>query len=415
MSTENEDDIQKIEKDLDKDEEQEIVDPLSVSDDDFVDIVFSDLEKTNKEETTNEDDEKKEKDKSDDTEKTSDDLSKEDTSFDDNKENVIDDKKSNEDEKEDLLNTEKIDGEKSNDEQENTEKEKGNKEEKENSNINYADEHKKLLAPFRANNKEMQVSNVEEARTLMQMGANYNKKMAGLKPSLKIVKMLQNNDLLDENKISYLIDLDKKNPEAVKKFIKESGIDPLELDLKEKSSYKPDNTYTVDDKEVELDGILDEIKDTKSFNNTIDIIGNKWDESSKSVLRDNPGIIKVINEHVATGIYDKIDAVISKERALGKLVGLSDIEAYKQVGDAINAAGGFDNTGSTITDTTKEKTDNSSDSDKEKKEKKVDPKLRDRKKAASSTQRKPASKDKEDFNPLSLSDEDFEKVSAGKY
>lgn len=276
--------------------------------------------------------------------------------------------------------------------------------------VDYKAEYQKLLAPFRANNRDMQVDSVEDARVLMQMGANYNKKMAALKPNLKLIKMLDNHDLLDEEKLSFLIDLDKKNPEAVAKFIKDSGVDPLEIDTDKASNYKA-NTYTVNDKEVELDGILEELKDTKSFNETIDIIGNKWDEQSKQVLLDNPSIIRIINDHVSSGIYSKINQVVEQERMMGRLQGLSDIEAYKEVGDAINAAGGFD----TSSPQQSSNIPTNSVSTKQKSNKVADPEIRSRKKAAGLTKTTSRKKVKEDFNPLALSDEEFEKIANSKY
>lgn len=270
--------------------------------------------------------------------------------------------------------------------------------------IDYEAEYKRILSPFKANGKEIQVSSIDDAITLMQMGANYNKKMAGLKPNLKLIKMLENHNLLDENKLSYLIDLDKKDPNAISKLIKESGVDPLDIDTNEDSNYKP-NTYTVDDKQVELDGILEEIRDTNSFNTTIDVISNKWDEASKRVLYDNPNIIKIINEHVNSGIYDQISSVVESEKMLGRLTGMSDIEAYKAVGDALNAQGKFNNPAN-----------QQQVSNKSTVTKKVDPKLKDRKKAASSTKGKPSSsKVNDNFNPLSMSDEEFEKMASNKF
>lgn len=272
-----------------------------------------------------------------------------------------------------------------------------------NTEINYRSEYEKLLSPFKANGKEMQVSNIDEARQLMQMGANYNKKMAGLKPSLKIVKMLDNNGLLDEDKLSYLIDLDKKDPDAIRKLLKESNIDPIDIDISEDISYKPNN-YGVNDKEMELDGILEEIQGTESFNKTIDVITNKFDDSSKRVLLENPGIIKVINEHVANGIYDQITHVVEHERMLGRLTGLTDLEAYKQVGDAIHARGGFNQPSATEATNTSQPI-----------KKTVDPKLKSKKKAAGLT--RPSSKKtvQDSFNPLALSDEEFEKQFNSKF
>lgn len=117
-----------------------------------------------------------------------------------------------------------------------------------------------LLSPFRANGKEIQIDKVEDARRLMQMGANYNKKMAALKPHLKTLKLLENNGLLDEQKLSFYIDIEQKKPEAIAKLLKDSNIDPLDFDL-EKNDYKA-STYTVDDREIELDTVLDELKDS---------------------------------------------------------------------------------------------------------------------------------------------------------
>lgn len=276
----------------------------------------------------------------------------------------------------------------------------------EKSEINYKEEYEKLLAPFKANSKDMQVDSIEDARTLMQMGANYNKKMAGLKPNLKLIKMLSNNNLLDESKLSFLIDLDKKDPEAIKKFIKDSGIDPVTLDLESESGYKP-KPYTVNDNEIDLDGVLGEIQDTPSFNETIDIISNKWDAPSKQILLENPNVIKTINEHVASGIYAKITAAVEKKRMLGGLNGQSDLEAYKEIGDAMNANGDFDQPIRNKTDADKTNTSESN--------KTVDKKLLDRKKAASSTKAAGSSKSKEDFNPLGMSDEEFNKIASSKY
>jgi len=265
--------------------------------------------------------------------------------------------------------------------------------------FNYKAEYQKLLAPFKANGKEVKVNNVDEAITLMQMGANYNKKMAGLKPSLKLLKMLEQNSLLDEGKLSYLIDLDKQNPDAIKKLVKDSKLDSMDLD-DDTGEYKP-NTYTVDENELALDQALGEIQDTESYGETLNIVGNKWDDTSKKILLENPTAIKTINDHVAMGIYPKIAAEVERQRMLGQLQGLSDIEAYKVTGEAINAAGGFNaqpdsNTDSTKTDTSKKATETQ---------------RKAKRKAASPTKAKGNKNSEPAFDPLSMSDDDFEKLN----
>lgn len=275
------------------------------------------------------------------------------------------------------------------------------------SEIQYKEVYEKIFAPFQANGHQIQAKNVDDVLTLMKMGANYNKKMQGLKPVLKVARMLENNDLMDEGKLSYLIDLSKKNPEAIKKLVKESGVDPLDIDPENASEYVP-KTYAVSDQEVELDGILDSIKDSTAFPDTLDIITNKLDATSKRVLLENPNLITVINSHVEKGIYKKVMDGVASERAMGRLVGLSDLDAYKQVGDTMQAAGAF---GEPET-----KQPNANDQSTAKKAPKEDPKLMSKKKAAGVPRAKPSTQKSipKDFNPLDLSDEEFDKQFGSK-
>lgn len=274
------------------------------------------------------------------------------------------------------------------------------KEETDSTKVDYEAAYKKLTSPFKANGKEMQVDNVDDALTLMQMGANYNKKMAGLKPNLKLLKMLENNGLLDENKLNFLIDLDKKDPNAIQKLIKDSGIDPLEVDTNSDTDYKP-KTYAVDDKEVELDEVLADISDSPSYQDTINIIANKWDDASKRILLSNPQAIKVINDQVANGIYGKITQVVENQRMLGRLGGITDIEAYRQIGDQMAKAGAFNESTPTTANVTPDKS-----------KPKIDAELKSKKRAASSTKgAAPNRANPSNFNPLSMSDDEFEKIN----
>lgn len=267
-----------------------------------------------------------------------------------------------------------------------------------------------LYAPFKANGREMKVDNIDDARQLMQMGANYNKKMAAMKPHLKVIKMLDNNGLLEEGKLSYLIDLDKKNPQAIAKLLKESGVDPLDVDVEKATEYKP-NTYTVDDREVELDQVLEEISESPKFQDTLETINTKWDAASKQTLVSNPRAIAVINEHMENGIYAQITAEVDRQRMLGRLDGVSDLAAYQQIGDQMHAEGKF-------TAGEQKPTPNATaPKPKTVTGKKPDPKLSERKRAAAVTSQKPTKKKgvPDDFNPLAMSDEEFEKSFSQKF
>lgn len=277
--------------------------------------------------------------------------------------------------------------------------------------VDYKGQYEELFKPFKANGRDIQVENVEEARRLMQMGANYNKKMAGMKPHLAILKMLENNNLLDPSKIGFLIDLDKKSPEAISKLVKDSGVDPLDISAEKAGSYTPGN-HKVHDTEVELDAVLEEIKDSSKYADTLDLVGNQWDVKSKHLIAEHPQTLKVLNAHMENGIFDLIASEMERKKLFGGLNGLSDLEAYRQIGDAMASDGKFDHiltpagqpakggqqtpVAKTVVDPNPKKADDSKREEQ-------------RRAAAPAKGAAPTGKAKTTIDPLSLSDEEFAK------
>ena len=206
--------------------------------------------------------------------------------------------------------------------------------------FDYESAYKKVSEPFRANGVDIKVDDPEDIVRLMQMGANYQKKMAQLKPHLKIIKMLENNDLLKPGQLNNLIDVFKKDPKAIAKLVKESTLDPLDIDKDAPSDYEP-NDYSVSDGEIELDQVLEDIKDTDTFNRTINVLTKSWDTASKQTISEHPDIIRIINLHMANGVFDKVNVVLQRDKALGKTEGLSDVDAYRQIADYMFKNGGL--------------------------------------------------------------------------
>ncbi len=204
--------------------------------------------------------------------------------------------------------------------------------------FDYESAYKKVSEPFKANGVEMRVDNPEDMIKLMQKGAGYQKKMADLQPHLKVIKMLQNNNLLDEGKLHNLIDLANKDPKAIAKLIKESGLDPLDIDTEGAKDYQPKN-HSVGDKEFALDSVLEDLKDSPTFTKTIDVLTKEWDPKSKTAVADTPEIITIIDSHMSNGVYDKVNTVMQQEKALGKLTGVSDLDAYMQITEHLERTG----------------------------------------------------------------------------
>lgn len=205
--------------------------------------------------------------------------------------------------------------------------------------VDYKSAYEAVMAPFKANGREFKPESPEEAIRLMQMGANYAKKMEALKPSLKSLRMLDNNGLLSEDKISYLIDLSKKDPGAIQKLLKEANIDPLDLDTSSESTYQP-GVHTVSDSEMAFHDTLTEVASTPEGKDTVSHINTHWDKVSKEQIYKEPVLLRIMNEQRANGIYDQITAQIERMKVFGNLdPSIPFIEAYRQAGDYLQQQG----------------------------------------------------------------------------
>ena len=275
--------------------------------------------------------------------------------------------------------------------------------------IDYKAAYERITGSFKANGKDMKVDNIDDAVRLMQMGANYNRKMAALKPNLKLMKTLENAGITEE-KLNHLIDLDKKDPVAIARLIKDAGLDPLDIDLKVGDNYKAAN-HSANETEMALDEVIGEIKDSPHYNATLSLVATKWDADSKQAVVDSPQLLKVINDHMASGVYDLISTEMEKERVFGRLSGMSDLNAYKHVGDTIQARGGFDH----LFQPEQRQRTNPPENPAPGKVA-ADEERKNKKRAAGSPKAAPtADTSVKDFNPLAMSDEEFAKHYDSKY
>lgn len=271
-------------------------------------------------------------------------------------------------------------------------------------NVDYEAAYKKIMAPFKANGREIKLNNPEEVIQLMQRGANYTKKMQALQPSLKILRMLENNELHDENKINHVIDIMKGDKEAIRHFLKEKGIDPLDFDSESGKQYKPGN-HKISDNAMNFVSTLDEMKESEHGNAVI-ADANTWDDASKNAIFENPQVLSLLADHRQKGYYDQIVGEIEKQRSLGnaEIARLPFLHAYKVVGDAMEQKGLF---APAKADTPKKDTQTpTSVVAKQTAPRKPTKTNGDKAKAASPTQQS-NKKAAETINPLAMSDDEF--------
>lgn len=199
-----------------------------------------------------------------------------------------------------------------------------------------------LMAPIKANGKTIEIRNPEELVKLAQQGANYTRKMQELAPHRKMLLMLENNGLLDEGQLSYLIDLSKKDPEAIKKLVKDSGINPLDIDTETEQTYRPGNHRVTDD-EAAFRTTLDDISSFDEGRQTLQVINSTWDQASKELLFKDPASLTLIHEHREAGFYDRITKELEHQKTLGNVpANVPFIEAYRKVGDWMAEQGAFE-------------------------------------------------------------------------
>ena len=204
--------------------------------------------------------------------------------------------------------------------------------------VDYAAEYKRLIGtPIKANGKDITIDSIDDAIKLIQMGANYYKKVEQLKPAQKIISMLEKAQLLDESKLSFAIDLLNKDPAAIQSLVGDMDISDV-LDEKH-NGYTPKD-HTVSDVQLNLDNAINDVASTPTGHITLKVLGEQWDQASRQIVVSNPSIIGLINQHVADGTFDTVTREVEKRRMLGQIPqGLNDIEAYKFVGDQLYANG----------------------------------------------------------------------------
>lgn len=207
--------------------------------------------------------------------------------------------------------------------------------------VDYKAFHDQVMAPFQANGKTIQLRSVDEAIQLMQQGANYTRKMQAIAPHRKVLMMLENNGLLDESKLSRLIDLEKKNPDAIRALVKEAGIDPLDIDVQGESTYTPGN-HAVPDEAVAFQTTLDEVSSTPDGQETVRQITASWDPESKAELWKDPSILGTIHQQRISGVYDRVVAEIERQRTIGAIpANVSLLNAYRVIGERMTQVGAF--------------------------------------------------------------------------
>ena len=273
--------------------------------------------------------------------------------------------------------------------------------------VDYKAFYESVTKDFKAAGKMMPgVKDPDKFIKALQMATDYALKTAALKPVLKKAKMLE--DVTDEE-FSEMLDFRKRNPEVIKKALKEAKLDPLDLDL-EDIQYTPQSKI-MSDADYEFKETIEKLsrEDAVAFQRTQNIVLNELDSNSKTTVLSNPHILSALQSEVASGRFEKIQAQALQLKAFGGYNNVPDIELYSFIANEMdkqalqkqgiqnNLTAGEMNT--PVANTVQTKPSVSV----------VDPELED-KRARAGIQIKPTTPVVKKYDPTKLSDEEFMKL-----
>ena len=277
-----------------------------------------------------------------------------------------------------------------------------NTENQETTPIDYKAFYETVTQDFKASGKTMPgVKEPEKFIKALQMATDYALKTAALKPALKRVKMLE--EVSDED-LAEMLDFKKRNPEVIKKALKEANIDPLELDM-DKVNYVP-QVQMISDSEYDFRETVDELSKDAKFNDTRQLILSGLDAKSKELALTDTRVLKALHQEVVSGRIEQIQAKALELRTFGSVdSSITDLELYATI------ARQMDQNSSTITQSNPSAVSAQVVSNTQTKQvtKESNPELED-KRARAGIQTKPQSKVVKKYDPTKLSDDEFLKL-----
>lgn len=202
------------------------------------------------------------------------------------------------------------------------------------------DFYKQVTAPFKADGKDIQVRSPEDAIRLMQMGVNYSRRMQEMKPIRAQHEMLKAQGLDNPDKLNFMIEVMKGKTEAIQKLLKDNKIDPIDIDVSKDTGYMPAN-HQIDPKTLAFKEAIESTMAAEGGAELIRDINSSWDDVSKEALRDQPAIFQNLLDQKRSGVYGKIKKELDYQRTMGFLTDVPFVQAYHQVGEAMQKAGVF--------------------------------------------------------------------------
>lgn len=222
------------------------------------------------------------------------------------------------------------------DQEENAHKnEEDSEEESDNTNSepNYKEFYEKVaLAKFTANGKEVEgFKDPADLIRAQQALHGYSDKMKVFKEYKPFLKALEERGVTaDADKFNLAMSLIDGDPEAIKKVLKDKGIDPLELDLDD-IKYTAKNVIP-SQAQLLIEETYEQAENLGVGDKFSRVINKDWDIKSLKELVENSAVRNDLLQHLNDGTYDIVSEEIKRMELLdinGSLNGMSSIDKYR--------------------------------------------------------------------------------------
>lgn len=191
---------------------------------------------------------------------------------------------------------------------------------------------KVALAKFTANGREVEgFKNPEDLIRAQQMLHGYSDKMKVFKEYKKFLKPLEERAVTsDPDKFNLAMSLLDGDVEAIKKVIKEKGIDPLEMDL-ENIEYAPKNTLP-SEAQMLIEEVATQARDLGVEDKFHRVLTKDFDDESLQEFVSNGAVRRDLIQHLQDGTYDTVQNEIRNMELLdsdGQLDSISTVKKYR--------------------------------------------------------------------------------------
>lgn len=265
-----------------------------------------------------------------------------------------------------------------------------------------ADEEPIAFQPLRAAGKEYPIESMQELYTFASKGIDADRKWAESAEGRRVAATMKSNGLTMDD-INTLIEAKSGNQDAIMSLLKANNIDPLDIDADAFNGYTPKD-HSTGEFELQLDDVVSRIKTNPRYEESVNVVMEKWDGKSREAFYANPNLLEQLNidmqvdPETGFSIYDKVAPLAEKLKILDHGQG-TDLDYYMQAGKRV------------LGDIQKQKSIQAEAEEKAKAKKASEQaKIKQKKKAAASTGGNTAGKQPVDVS--SLSDAELDKLLA---